>query len=59
MDTQESLKILRFRFGREVTFQPVLRRGERFYFVDGRLRAESEILSWAQSGRVFGRGSQS
>ena len=45
LDIQESLKILQFRFGRKVGFRPVVvGRGVRCYPVDGRLRAESEIV---------------
>lgn len=51
-DIQESLKILRFRFGRKVGFRPVIaRRGARFYPVEGKLYAETEIVSWIESGR--------
>jgi hypothetical protein len=46
-DIQESLKILQFRFGRKVGFRPVaVRRGVRYYPVEGKLRTESEIVSW-------------
>ena len=46
LDIQESLKILQFRFGRKVGFRPVaVGRGVRCYSVDGKLRAESEIVS--------------
>ena len=49
LDIQESLKILQFRFGRKVGFRPlVVRRGMRYYPVDGKLRAESEIVSWTE-----------
>jgi hypothetical protein len=49
LDTQESLKILQFRFGRKVGFRPaVVRRGVRYYPIDGKLRAESEIVSWTE-----------
>jgi hypothetical protein len=45
-DAQESLKILKYRFGREVGFHPVvLGRGVRRYPVEGKLRPESEIVS--------------
>jgi len=45
LDVQESLKILKYRFGRKVGFRPVVvRRGVRCYPVDGQLRAESEIV---------------
>jgi hypothetical protein len=54
LDIQESLKTLRFRFRRNVAFRPVMGRsgGARFYRVDGKLWAESEILLWAGSGRT-------
>ena len=53
LDIQESLKILRFRFRRNVGFRPVIGHdGACFYRIDGRLRVESEILLWAWSGRV-------
>lgn len=52
LDIQESLKILQFRFGRKVGFRPVVvRRGLRYYPVDGKLRAESEVVSWTEAGR--------
>jgi hypothetical protein len=48
-DIQESLKILQFRFGLRVGFRPVVvGRGVRCYPVDGKLRAESEIVSWSE-----------
>ena len=48
LDIQETLKILRFRFRRNVGFRPVIGHGGAcFYRIDGRLRAESEILLWA------------
>ncbi len=48
-DVQVSLKILQFRFGLDVAFRPVVvRRGVRYYFVEGKLRAESDILSWTK-----------
>jgi hypothetical protein len=50
-DIQELLKILQFRYGRRVGFRPVLRYGERFYPVDGRLCSEREILGWAKDGK--------
>ena len=51
LDIQESLKILRYRFGREVAFHPViLDRGVHYYAVDGKLLPESEILSMTSSG---------
>lgn len=47
LDIQESLKILQFRFGRTVGFRPVVvRRGVRYFPVDGKLRPESEIVRW-------------
>jgi hypothetical protein len=50
---QESLKILRFRFRRNVGFRPVMGRGgARFYRINGKLRAESEILLWTESTRT-------
>ena len=53
LDIQESLKILRIRFRRNVGFRPVMGSGgAHFYRVDGRLRAESEILLWVSSGRT-------
>jgi hypothetical protein len=46
LDIQESLKILQFRYGRKVGFRPVVvPTGVRCYPVDGKLRAESEIVS--------------
>jgi hypothetical protein len=49
LDIQESLKILQFRFGRKVGFRPVVvGRGVRCYPVDGKVRAESEIVSWTK-----------
>ena len=52
MDIQESLKILQFRYGRKVGFRPVVvRRGVRFYPVEGKLCSESEIVSWTETGR--------
>lgn len=52
VDIQESLKILRFRYGRRVGFRPVtMRRGVRFYPVEGKLCSESEIVSWIEIGR--------
>ena len=45
LDIQESLKILQFRFGRKVGFRPwAVRRGVRYYPVDGKLLAESQII---------------
>ena len=50
VDIQESLKILQFRFARKVGFQPaVVRRGVRYYPIDGEGRAESELVSFAGS----------
>ena len=52
VDIQESLKILQFRFGRHVGFRPVVvRRSVRYYPVEGKLYAESEIVSWTEAGR--------
>ena len=52
MDIQESLKILQFRLGRQVGFRPVVvRRGVRYYPVEGKLYAESAIVSWTDAGR--------
>jgi hypothetical protein len=57
VDIQESLKILQFRFGRKVGFRPVVGgRGVRCYPVDGELRSEHEIVSWAE-GPPTGIGS--
>jgi hypothetical protein len=54
LDIQESLKILRFRFRRNVGFRPVTgRNGARLYRIDGKLRPESEILLWVESGRTL------
>jgi hypothetical protein len=51
LDIQEALKILRFRFRRDVGFRPALERGGvAYYSVDGKLQAESEILRWAERG---------
>ena len=48
-DIQETLKILQFRFGLRVGFRPVVvGRGVRCYPVDGKLRTESEIVSWTE-----------
>ena len=48
-DIQESLKILQFRFGHKVGFRPVIARlGVPYYRVDGKLRAESEIVSFVE-----------
>ena len=44
LDIQEALKVLRFRLGRDVGFRPVKRAGMSYYSVDGKLRAELEIL---------------
>ncbi len=55
LDVQESLKILRFRFRRKVAFRPTVLGGVRFYLVDGKLRPESEVLTWAASGRKRNR----
>ena len=52
-DIQESLKILRFGFRRNVGFRPVIGNGALFYRIDGRLRTESEIVLWAESGRAW------
>ncbi len=53
LDIQEALKILRFRFRRNVVFRPALQRaGVAYYLVDGKLRAESEIVRWAERGRM-------
>ena len=50
MDVQESLKLLQFRLGKEVTYRPVTRRcGHPLYKVDGRLLTEAEVLEWAKS----------
>ena len=50
VDIQESLKILRFRYGRKVGFLPVVvGRGVRFYPVEGKLCSESEIVSWTET----------
>jgi hypothetical protein len=52
LDIQEALKILRFRFQRDVAFRPVRERGGvAYYSVDGKLRPESEILRWAERGQ--------
>ena len=52
LDIQEALKVLRFRFRRDVGFRPVMETGgTSYYSVDGELRAESEILRWAERGR--------
>ena len=52
VDIQESLKILQFRYGRRVGVRPVaVSRGVRFYSVEGKPRAESEILSWIEARR--------
>ena len=49
LDIQESLKILQFRFGRKVGFRPLaVRRGVRYYPVDGKLRADFEIVNWTE-----------
>jgi len=50
LDIQEALKVLRFRLGRDVGFRPVKRAGMSYYSVDGKLRAELEILQ--RVGRV-------
>jgi hypothetical protein len=48
-DIQESLKILQFRCGRKVGFRPVIARfGVAYYSVDGKLRAESDIVGLAK-----------
>ncbi len=53
LDIQEALKVLRFRFRRDVGFRPVRGSGGlRYYSVDGRLCAEAEILLWAERGRM-------
>ena len=50
VDIRESLKMLRFRYGRKVGFRPVAgRRGVRFYPVEGKLCSESEIVSWTET----------
>jgi hypothetical protein len=55
-DIQELLKILQFRYGREVGFRPVVvRSGLRYYPIDGKLRAESEIVSWTADTDPNGR----
>ena len=52
VDIQESLKILQFRHKRKVGFRPVaVRRGVRFYPVEGKLCSETEIVSWTEAGR--------
>ena len=56
-DIQESLKILKFRYRRKVGFQPVVRRGVRFYSVERKLYPESEIVSWIESGDRRGTAS--
>jgi hypothetical protein len=49
LGVQESLKILKYRFGREVGFRPVVvGRGVRCYPVEGKLRPESEIVTWTR-----------
>ena len=49
LDVQESLKILKNRFGRKVGFRPaVVGRGVRCYPIDGKLRPESEIVTWTR-----------
>jgi hypothetical protein len=51
-DIQESLKILQFRLGRKVSFRPtVVGYGVRCYPVDGKLRPESEIVSWTATSQ--------
>ena len=51
VDIQESLKILQFRYGRGVGFRPLfVRRGVRFYPVEGKLSSDSEIVSWTEAG---------
>ena len=52
-DVQESLKVLQFRFGKKVSFRPVVfSPGLTRYMVDGELRAESEIVSLAAMRRL-------
>ena len=52
LDIQEALKVLRFRFQRDVAFRPVKERGGvAYYSVDGKLRAETGILRWAERGQ--------
>ena len=49
-DVQESLKILKYRFGRKVGFRPaVVGRSVRCYPVDGKLRPESETVSLVEA----------
>ncbi len=51
IDIQEALKILRFRFRRDVGFRPAKESGGvAYYSVDGELRPEWEILRWAEQG---------
>ena len=52
LDIQEALKVLRFRFQKDVAFRPVKERGGvAYYSVDGKLRAETGILRWAERGQ--------
>ena len=54
VDIQESLKILRFRYGRKVAFRPIaLHRGVRSYLIEGKLFSESQIVSWVEAGRSW------
>lgn len=54
LDIQEALKILRFRFRLDVGFRPAKGSdGVLYYSVDGKLRAESEILRLAERGRTL------
>ncbi|MGA2119298.1 MAG: hypothetical protein ABSH56_31675 [Bryobacteraceae bacterium] len=55
VDIQELLKILQFRYGRRVGFRPAVRRGVRFYPVEGKLCSETEIVSWTDRAE---RGSE-
>jgi hypothetical protein len=53
MDIQELLRIFQFRYGRKVGFRPVaVRRGVRFYPVEGKLCSEMEIVGWTEGGRT-------
>ena len=50
---QESLKILRFRYGRKVGFRPVIaRKGVRFYPVEGKLCSESRNRELDRSRQI-------
>ncbi len=52
LDIQEAPKVLRFRFRMDVDFRPASERGGMsFYSVDGKSRAESEILRWVERGQ--------